>query len=201
MATLLLDCKLEQGHHPETEVRLAGICLEEEPLQITVHQRRRVHTLLSSRRLTAPMLSSQDSRQTRVIQSLRSAQLEQTPVSASQLCKVNPNLFPGYIFATIHSILNVDVTDVMLQPTSTLLSTVPLSPSVAPRPVTQAWSKDLRLYEGYKMRRNELRLRSLNRRWEHEKALSQIADIVSHTHTNTHTLPDVGPQLCFLYCF
>lgn len=30
MATLLLDCKLEQGHHPETEVRLAGICLEEE---------------------------------------------------------------------------------------------------------------------------------------------------------------------------
>lgn len=88
--------------------------------------------------------------------------------------------------------MNTDDTcfaDLMLQPNSTLLSTLPLSPSVPPGPVTQAWSKDLRLYEGYKMRRNELRLRNLNKRWEHEKALSQIADMVSHRRT----LPEVGP--------
>lgn len=115
MATLLLDCKLEQGHHPETEAH--------------------------------------------------GSDAEQPALSASQS---NP------VFTFSSTGAN---TYVMLQPTSTLLSTVPLSPSVAPRPVTQAWSKDLRLYEGYKMRRNELRLRSLNRRWEHEKALSQIADI------------------------
>lgn len=72
----------------------------------------------------------------------------------------------------------------MLQPTPNLLSTVPhLASTMASRPGNQAWSKDLRLYEGYKVRRNELRLRSFNRRWEHEKALSQIADIVSHWHT------------------
>lgn len=71
--------------------------------------------------------------------------------------------------------------DVMLQPGSSLLSTVALPPSMAPRPAARPWSKDLRLYEEYKLRRNELRLRSLNRRREQEKTVPQplLSDIVS----------------------
>lgn len=73
------------------------------------------------------------------------------------------------------------LTDVMLQPASSLLSTVALPPSMVPRPAARPWSKDLRLYEEYKLRRNELRLRSLNRRREQEKTVPQplLADIVS----------------------
>lgn len=116
MATLLLDCKLEQGHHAQTEAH--------------------------------------------------SSDTEPPGLSANQSS-------PVFTFGTAAANAYV-----MLQPTSSLLSTVPhLTSAVAPRPGNQTWSKDLRLYEGYKMRRNELRLRSLNRRWEHEKALSQIADM------------------------
>lgn len=77
--------------------------------------------------------------------------------------------------------LNVMITDVMLQPASSLLSTVALPPSMVPRPAARPWSKDLRLYEEYKLRRNELRLRSLNRRREQEKTVPQplLSDIVS----------------------
>lgn len=73
------------------------------------------------------------------------------------------------------------LTDVMLQPASSLLTTVALPPSMVPRPAARAWSKDLRLYEEYKLRRNELRLRSLNRRREQEKTVPQplLSDIVS----------------------
>lgn len=71
--------------------------------------------------------------------------------------------------------------DVMLQPGSSLLSTVALTPSMVSRPAARPWSKDLRLYEEYKLRRNELRLRSLNRRREQEKTVPQplLSDIVS----------------------
>ncbi|XP_034042490.1 uncharacterized protein si:ch211-67e16.4 [Thalassophryne amazonica] len=83
--------------------------------------------------------------------------------------------------------------------TSNLSSTGPSSyltpqPSVAasqsgvlPRQATRPWSKDLSLYEEYKLRRNELRRRSLNRRRELEKTLPQplLADLVRERREKT----------------
>lgn len=103
-------------------------------------------------------------------------------------------------------ILNVMtlLTDVMLQPASSLLTTVALPPSMVPRPAARPWSKDLRLYEEYKLRRNELRLRSLNRRREQEKTVPQplLSDIVSEPcepflHTNILRVLKV---FCSIHC-
>ncbi|XP_061548011.1 uncharacterized protein si:ch211-67e16.4 isoform X1 [Phycodurus eques] len=57
----------------------------------------------------------------------------------------------------------------------------PLPPGTARQMMHDPWTKDFRLYEEYKMRRNELRRRSLNRRRELEKTLPQplLADLVS----------------------
>ncbi|KAM9851393.1 uncharacterized protein ACBR49_006679 isoform 2-T2 [Aulostomus maculatus] len=68
------------------------------------------------------------------------------------------------------------------------------SPSVAaapsgipPHQVVHPWTKDLSLYEEYKLRRNELRRRSLNRRRELEKSLPQplLADLVRERREKT----------------
>ncbi|XP_057709174.1 uncharacterized protein si:ch211-67e16.4 [Corythoichthys intestinalis] len=67
-------------------------------------------------------------------------------------------------------------------------------PAIAPAPpgsprqmVRGTWTKDLSLYEEYKMRRNELRRRSLNRRRELEKTLPQplLADLVRERREKT----------------
>lgn len=52
---------------------------------------------------------------------------------------------------------------------------------IPPRQAVRPWTKDLSLYEEYKLRRNELRRRNLSRRRELEKALPQplLADLVS----------------------
>ncbi|KAM3607712.1 uncharacterized protein V6R79_012390 [Siganus canaliculatus] len=78
---------------------------------------------------------------------------------------------------------------VMPQPAASLLSMVALPPSISSRPGGAPWTKDLSLYEEYKLRRNELRRRNLNRRRELEKTLPQplLADMapggaVSLTH-------------------
>ncbi|KAJ3592756.1 hypothetical protein NHX12_007883 [Muraenolepis orangiensis] len=51
---------------------------------------------------------------------------------------------------------------------------------VPPRQAVRPWPKDPRLYEEYKLRRNELQRRSINRRREREKSLPQplLADLV-----------------------
>ncbi|XP_019731260.1 uncharacterized protein LOC109519278 isoform X2 [Hippocampus comes] len=57
----------------------------------------------------------------------------------------------------------------------------PLPPDTSRQMVRGPWNKDFSLYEEYKLRRNELRRRSLNRRRELEKTLPQplLADLVS----------------------
>ncbi|XP_061649255.1 uncharacterized protein si:ch211-67e16.4 isoform X2 [Phyllopteryx taeniolatus] len=63
----------------------------------------------------------------------------------------------------------------------------PLPPGTARQMVHDPWTKDFRLYEEYKMRRNELRRRSLNRRRELEKTLPQplLADLVRERREKT----------------
>ncbi|XP_077392054.1 uncharacterized protein LOC144030032 [Festucalex cinctus] len=62
----------------------------------------------------------------------------------------------------------------------------PLPPGT-PRQVRGPWTKDFSLYEEYKLRRNELRRRSLNRRRELEKTLPQplLADLVRERREKT----------------
>ncbi|KAM4561296.1 uncharacterized protein V3H82_015306 isoform 2-T2 [Fundulus diaphanus] len=59
--------------------------------------------------------------------------------------------------------------------------------SVLPRQAVRPWAKDLSLYEEYKLRRNELRRRNLNRRRELEKSLPQplLADLVRERREKT----------------
>ncbi|KAG7240429.1 hypothetical protein INR49_027000 [Caranx melampygus] len=72
------------------------------------------------------------------------------------------------------------LSDLMLQPTASLPSMVALPSWAPPRQGVRPWTKDLSLYEEYKLRRNELRRRSLSRRRELEKSLPQplLADLV-----------------------
>ncbi|KAM3607713.1 uncharacterized protein V6R79_012390 [Siganus canaliculatus] len=76
---------------------------------------------------------------------------------------------------------------VMPQPAASLLSMVALPPSISSRPGGAPWTKDLSLYEEYKLRRNELRRRNLNRRRELEKTLPQplLADMVRERREKT----------------
>ncbi|XP_068427907.1 uncharacterized protein si:ch211-67e16.4 [Clinocottus analis] len=74
------------------------------------------------------------------------------------------------------------------QPASSLQSLVALPPGVPPpRPAVRSWTKDLSLYEEYKLRRNELRRRSITRRRELEKTLPQplLADLVRERREKT----------------
>lgn len=75
----------------------------------------------------------------------------------------------------------------MPQPVTSLPSVAALPPGVPPRQVVRPWNKDLSLYEEYKLRRNELRRRSLNRRRELEKTLPQplLADLVRERREKT----------------
>lgn len=59
--------------------------------------------------------------------------------------------------------------------------------SVPPHQAARPWAKDLSLYEEYKLRRNELRRRSLSRRRELEKTLPQplLADLVRERREKT----------------
>ncbi|XP_059930668.1 uncharacterized protein si:ch211-67e16.4 isoform X5 [Gadus macrocephalus] len=58
---------------------------------------------------------------------------------------------------------------------------------VPPRQAVRPWPKDLRLYEEYKLRRNELQRRSIDRRREREKSLPQplLADLVRERREKT----------------
>ncbi|KAM9365553.1 uncharacterized protein KZ484_011674 isoform 3-T3 [Pholidichthys leucotaenia] len=60
-------------------------------------------------------------------------------------------------------------------------------PHVPARPAPRPWNKELSLYEEFKMRRNELRRRSLSRRRELEKSLPQplLADLVRERREKT----------------
>ncbi|KAM4561297.1 uncharacterized protein V3H82_015306 isoform 3-T3 [Fundulus diaphanus] len=68
-----------------------------------------------------------------------------------------------------------------------LPSTTVMQSSVLPRQAVRPWAKDLSLYEEYKLRRNELRRRNLNRRRELEKSLPQplLADLVRERREKT----------------
>ncbi|KAM4730990.1 uncharacterized protein FYW61_009144 isoform 3-T3 [Anableps anableps] len=68
-----------------------------------------------------------------------------------------------------------------------LPSATALQPGVLPRQAVRPWTKDLSLYEEYKLRRNELRRRNLNRRRELEKSLPQplLADLVRERREKT----------------
>ncbi|XP_056246242.1 histone H3.v1 [Seriola aureovittata] len=76
-------------------------------------------------------------------------------------------------------------TYLMLQPTASLPSMVALPSGIPPHQGVRPWTKDL--YEEYKLRRNELRRRSLNRRRELEKSLPQplLADMVRERREKT----------------
>ncbi|XP_044072292.1 uncharacterized protein si:ch211-67e16.4 [Siniperca chuatsi] len=75
----------------------------------------------------------------------------------------------------------------MPQPSASLPSMAALPPSIPPRQAVRPWTKDLSLYEEYKLRRNELRRRSLSRRRELEKTLPQplLADLVRERREKT----------------
>ncbi|KAA8593062.1 hypothetical protein FQN60_018517 [Etheostoma spectabile] len=62
---------------------------------------------------------------------------------------------------------------------ASLQSMVALPSGIPPRQAVRPWTKDLSLYEEYKLRRNELRRRSINKRRELEKTLPQplLADL------------------------
>ncbi|KAK5890072.1 hypothetical protein CesoFtcFv8_013639 [Champsocephalus esox] len=78
-------------------------------------------------------------------------------------------------------------TDLMPQPLSSLQS-MGYSPSGLPhRQAVRPWTKDLSLYEDFKLRRNELRKRSINKRRELEKTLPQpmLADLVRERREKT----------------
>ncbi|XP_015255787.1 PREDICTED: uncharacterized protein LOC107101405 [Cyprinodon variegatus] len=66
-------------------------------------------------------------------------------------------------------------------------STTAMQPGGLPRAAVRPWNKDLSLYEEYKLRRNELRRRNLNRRRELEKSLPQplLADLVRERREKT----------------
>ncbi|XP_007569381.1 uncharacterized protein LOC106942228 [Poecilia latipinna] len=68
-----------------------------------------------------------------------------------------------------------------------LPSAAALQPGVLSRQAVRPWTKDLSLYEEYKLRRNELRRRNLNRRRELEKSLPQplLADLVRERREKT----------------
>ncbi|XP_055360851.1 uncharacterized protein si:ch211-67e16.4 isoform X2 [Betta splendens] len=65
------------------------------------------------------------------------------------------------------------------QMVTSIPSMVALQPGIPPRQAVRPWTKDLSLYEEYKLRRNELRRRNLSRRRELEKSLPQplLADL------------------------
>ncbi|XP_017265634.1 uncharacterized protein si:ch211-67e16.4 [Kryptolebias marmoratus] len=71
---------------------------------------------------------------------------------------------------------------------SGLLPSAVATPSgVLPRQAVRPWTKDFGFYEEYKLRRNELRRRNLNRRRELEKTLPQplLADLVRERREKT----------------
>ncbi|KAG7262974.1 hypothetical protein CRUP_029402 [Coryphaenoides rupestris] len=77
---------------------------------------------------------------------------------------------------------------IMRCPSSISGSSLPtLLAHVPPRQAVRPWPKDLRLYEEYKLRRNELQRRSINRRREREKNLPQplLADLVRERREKT----------------
>lgn len=75
----------------------------------------------------------------------------------------------------------------MSQPTAPLPSVVVSAPTVPPRQAMRPWTKELSLYEEYKLRRNEVRRRSINRRRELEKMLPQplLADLLRERREKT----------------
>ncbi|XP_061580087.1 uncharacterized protein si:ch211-67e16.4 [Cololabis saira] len=70
---------------------------------------------------------------------------------------------------------------------SFLPSTAANPPGVSQRQAARPWTKDLSIYEEFKLRRNELRRRNLNRRRELEKSLPQplLADLVRERREKT----------------
>ncbi|XP_032371294.1 uncharacterized protein si:ch211-67e16.4 [Etheostoma spectabile] len=70
---------------------------------------------------------------------------------------------------------------------ASLQSMVALPSGIPPRQAVRPWTKDLSLYEEYKLRRNELRRRSINKRRELEKTLPQplLADLVRERREKT----------------
>ncbi|XP_076013184.1 uncharacterized protein LOC143005711 [Genypterus blacodes] len=75
----------------------------------------------------------------------------------------------------------------LTQLASSLPSVVTVTPGIPPCPGSRPWTKDLSLFEEYKMRRNELRRRNVNRRRELEKTLPQplLADLVRERREKT----------------
>ncbi|XP_035531792.1 uncharacterized protein LOC118338623 isoform X2 [Morone saxatilis] len=125
MATLLVDCQVQQGHLPESEAQ--GSVTERSGLT----ESQRNHTTAFS--------------------------------------SAGPSTY------------------VMPQSAGSLLSMVALPSGIAARQAVRPWTKDLSLYEEYKMRRNELRRRNLSRRRELEKTLPQplLTDLVRERREKT----------------
>ncbi|XP_049904592.1 uncharacterized protein si:ch211-67e16.4 isoform X2 [Epinephelus moara] len=125
MATLLLDCQVQQGHLQESETQRSVT----EWSAIPASQRN--HTAASS--------------------------------------SAGPSAYP------------------MPQPVASQQSMVALPSGIPPRQAVRPWTKDLSLYEEYKLRRNELRRRSITRRRELEKTLPQplLADLVRERREKT----------------
>lgn len=125
MATLLLDCQVQQGHPPESEAQ-------------------RSMTEWSA---------------------IPASQRNHTEASSS----AGPSTYP------------------IPHPVASMQSVVALPSGIPPRQAVRPWTKDLSLYEEYKLRRNELRRRSITRRRELEKTLPQplLADLVRERREKT----------------
>ncbi|XP_075967108.1 uncharacterized protein LOC142970634 [Anarhichas minor] len=125
MATLLLDCQMQQGHLPESEAQRSVT----ECLGLPASQRNH-------------------------------------PAAFSSAA---PNTY------------------LMPQSVASLQSMLALPSGIPPHQAVRPWTKDLSLYEEYKLRRNELRRRSINRRRELEKTLPQplLANLVRERREKT----------------
>nr|XP_057937858.1 uncharacterized protein si:ch211-67e16.4 isoform X2 [Doryrhamphus excisus] len=108
------------------------------------------------------------------------AQLEMSATQRSGLEACQRKCSSGFISAGPSSY-------VASQPTASLPPIAPIPPGIPREMVRGPWTKDLSLYEEYKLRRNELRRRSLNRRRELEKTLPQplLADLVRERREKT----------------
>ncbi|KAM6955313.1 uncharacterized protein PEZ65_001887 isoform 1-T3 [Lycodopsis pacificus] len=125
MATLLLDCQMQQGRLPESEAQRSVT----ECLGLPASQR--------------------------------------THPAAFSSAAPNTYLIP--------------------QSVASLQSMLALPSGIPPHQAVRPWTKDLSLYEEYKLRRNELRRRSINRRRELEKTLPQplLANLVRERREKT----------------
>ncbi|KAF0026866.1 hypothetical protein F2P81_021603 [Scophthalmus maximus] len=121
------------------------------------------------------------------------------PSTYSQTQRAGAGLYPAETSSSCSTQTRNDEgsQDLMLQPEASQRSMGALPCGLPPRQAVRPWAKDFSLYEEYKLRRNELRRRSLNRRRELEKTLPQplLADMTQSGAAGlSQTVYSIGSQ-------